>query len=168
LWTSKGPAALSLRSIAARAGVNYGLVHRHFGTKEAVVRAAMDRVVVRSLQFIDDSDDLVDAMDRVLPPSTGAHARLIAWAILQYVVGDILPAEDSFLQRLCDLAAADIDPEAPDPETLAKVKVGSMLATLYGWRLFEPYLVRGLGLEDLSADQLNAMVRQNLLKVIRD
>jgi hypothetical protein len=45
--------------------VNYGLVH--FGTMEAVIGAAMDRVVVRSLQFIEDSEDLVDAMGRALP-----------------------------------------------------------------------------------------------------
>src|SRR5580692_2491121 len=53
-WTAKGPAEVSLRSIAARAGVNYGLVYRHFGTKEAVIRAAMDRVVARSMHFTDD------------------------------------------------------------------------------------------------------------------
>jgi AcrR family transcriptional regulator len=167
LWTAKGPAELSLRSIAARADVNYGLVHRHFRTKEAVIRAAMDRVVVRSLQFIADSEDLVEAMDKVLPPSTGAHARLLAWAILQYVVDDVLPAEDPFLKRLCELAAVDVDPGASDADTLAKVKAGSMLATLYGWRLFEPYLVRGLGLEDLSHTELDSLVRENLFKVIR-
>jgi AcrR family transcriptional regulator len=145
LWSVKGPAELSLRSIAARAGVNYGLVHRHFRTKEAVIKAAMDRVVERSVQFVGDSTDLVEAMDRVLPPSTGAHSRLLAWAILQYFV----------------------DAAAPDADVLAKVKAGSMLATLYGWKLFEPYLIRGLGLEDLSSNELNALVRQTLLKVIK-
>jgi hypothetical protein len=80
-------------------------------------------------------------------PSTGAHARLLAWAILQYVVDDILPAENIFLTRLRELASVDVDPSASDHETLAKIKAGSMLATLYGWRLFEPYRVRGLGLK---------------------
>lgn len=171
LWASKGPAELSLRGIAGRAGVNYGLVHRHFRTKEAVIRAAMDRVVERSVQFIEGSNDLVDAMDKVLPPSTGAHARLLAWSILQYQLDDILPSEDLFLTRLRELAAVDIadgpKPKSMDPQTLAKVKAGSMLATLYGWKLFEPYLVRGLGLQGLSTDQLNALVRQNVLKAIK-
>jgi AcrR family transcriptional regulator len=168
LWASKGPAELSLRSIAARAGVNYGLVHRHFGTKEAVIRAAMDRVVVRSVQFIEGSEDLVDAMDKVLPPSTGAHARLLAWSVLQYYVDDVLPSEDPFLARLCELAAADVDANQPDADLQAKVKAGSMLATLYGWKLFEPYLVRGLGLEHLSAKELSALVRGSVLKVIEN
>jgi AcrR family transcriptional regulator len=168
LWSAKGPAEVSLRSIAARAGVNYGLVYRHFRTKEAVIRAAMDRVVARSMHFTDDCTDLVDAMDSVLPRSTGAHARLLAWAILQYFVDDILPAEDPFLQRLRDLAKSGLPDDGPDADTAAKVKAGSLLAMLYGWRLFEPYLVRGLQLEQLSHEELDAHIRQRIIKALAD
>jgi AcrR family transcriptional regulator len=168
LWSAKGPAEVSLRSIAARAGVNYGLVYRHFRTKEAVIRAAMDRVVARSMHFTDDCTDLVDAMDSVLPRSTGAHARLLAWAILKYFVDDILPAEDPFLQRLRDLAKSGLADDAQDADTAAKVKAGSLLAMLYGWRLFEPYLVRGLQLEQLSHEELDAHIRQRIIKALAD
>jgi AcrR family transcriptional regulator len=168
LWSAKGPAEVSLRSIAARAGVNYGLVYRHFRTKEAVIRAAMDRVVARSLMYIQDCTDLVDAMDSVLPRSTGAHARLLAWAILQYLVDDILPAEDPFLQRLQELAKAGASDDSPGADIAAKVRAGSLLATLYGWRLFEPYLVRGLRLEQLSHEELDALIRERMLKALAD
>jgi TetR/AcrR family transcriptional regulator, repressor for neighboring sulfatase len=168
LWSAKGPAEVSLRSIAARAGVNYGLVYRHFRTKEAVIRAAMDRVVARSLYFTQDCTDLTDAMDSVLPRSTGAHARLLAWAILQYLVDDILPAEDPFLQRLRELAKAGLADDVPDADTAAKVKAGSLLAMLYGWRLFEPYLVRGLQLEKISHEELDALIRERMLKALAD
>ena len=168
LWSAKGPAEVSLRAIAARAGVNYGLVYRHFRTKEAVIRAAMDRVVARSLMYTDDCTDLTDAVDSVLPRSTGAHARLLAWAILQYFVDDILPAEDPFLQRLRDLAKSGLPDDAADADTAAKVKAGSLLAMLYGWRLFEPYLVRGLQLEQLSHEELDAHIRQRIIKALAD
>jgi AcrR family transcriptional regulator len=168
LWSAKGPAEVSLRSIAARAGVNYGLVYRHFRTKEAVIRAAMDRVVARSLMYTEDCTDLVDAMDSVLPRSTGAHARLLAWAILQYLVDDIMPAEDPFLQRLRELAKADVADNSPDADTAAKVKAGSLLAMLYGWRLFEPYLVRGLQLDTVGHDELDALIRERMLKALAD
>jgi AcrR family transcriptional regulator len=168
LWNTKGPAEVSLRSIAARAGVNYGLVYRHFRTKEAVIRAAMDRVVARSMHFVEDSTNLAGAMDSVLPRSTGAHARLLAWAILQYLVDDILPAEDIFLRRLRDLSRAGLPDGTPDPDAAAKVKAGSMLAMLYGWRLFEPYLVRGLELDKLSHEELDALIRERMLKAIAD
>jgi hypothetical protein len=38
---------------------------------------------------------------------------------------------------------------------------------LYGWKLFEPNLVHDPGLQDLSADQLNDLVRESVLKVIK-
>src|SRR6185369_8160826 len=44
LLAERGPAAISVRDIAARGGVNHGLVHRHFGSKQALVRAALDRL----------------------------------------------------------------------------------------------------------------------------
>ncbi|MFO7557486.1 MAG: helix-turn-helix domain-containing protein, partial [Desulfobacterales bacterium] len=38
LFSEKGVEAVSLRKIAVRAGVNHGLIHRHFGSKEALRR----------------------------------------------------------------------------------------------------------------------------------
>jgi TetR/AcrR family transcriptional regulator, repressor for neighboring sulfatase len=166
LWATQGPAQLSMRTIAARADVNYGLVHRHFGTKEAVIRAAMGRVVARSLGFIEDADDLAGAVDRVLPRSTGAHSRLIAWSILQYLIDDVMPEEDVFLQRMRELAAADMPDANAKSSVEAGIRAGSQLALLYGWRLFEPYLVRGLGLDNLSHDELNAYIRKDMMTLL--
>jgi AcrR family transcriptional regulator len=44
LLPQKPADALSVRDIAAEAGVNHGLVHRHFGSKEALLREAIARV----------------------------------------------------------------------------------------------------------------------------
>jgi TetR/AcrR family transcriptional regulator, repressor for neighboring sulfatase len=166
LWTAKGTADLTLRSIASRANVNYGLVHRHFGTKEAVIRAALHRVVARSLTHIEHSSDLVAAIDDILPLSTGAHSRLLAWSVLQYVIDDVMPEENSFLTRMKELAANDLDQSAPDAELRAGVLAASVLALLYGWRLFEPYLIKGLGLENLSHAALNQHLHESLLRVM--
>jgi AcrR family transcriptional regulator len=171
LWTAQGPAELSMRSIASRAGVNYGLVHRHFGTKDAVIRATMERVVLRSLEFIQGSDNLQSAVERILPLSTGAHARLVAWATLQYVLDDVLPEDDVFLKAMRELALRDRASSAsdgllPEEATAATVRVGSLIAMLYGWRLFEPYLLRGLGLEDLDQAELGRYIRDDMMRVL--
>ncbi|MDT5138250.1 MAG: TetR/AcrR family transcriptional regulator, repressor for neighboring sulfatase, partial [Mycobacterium sp.] len=42
LFAERGPAATSIRDIAARSKVNHGLVFRHFGTKEQLVGAVLD------------------------------------------------------------------------------------------------------------------------------
>ena len=41
LFAERGPAAVSSRDIAARAGVNYGLIHRHFGSRQELQRQVM-------------------------------------------------------------------------------------------------------------------------------
>jgi AcrR family transcriptional regulator len=176
LWTAQGPEKLSMRRIAARAGVNYGLVHRHFGTKDAVIRAAMERVVNRALDNISGSTDLADTIDRILPISTGAHARLLAWATLQYVLDDVLPDEDVFLtkmRRLADVSLSVPDDDKAAGETSvekdpdeAAIRTGSMIAMLYGWRLFEPYLVRGLGLGELDRATLDQHISQHMRSIL--
>ena len=43
LLVSRPVAGVSVRDIAAEAGVNHGLVHRHFGSKDGLIRAAVER-----------------------------------------------------------------------------------------------------------------------------
>src|SRR5262245_53478169 len=45
LFAARGPASVSVRDIAAAAGVNHALVHRHFGSKQEVLRAVLERTV---------------------------------------------------------------------------------------------------------------------------
>src|ERR1700679_142652 len=44
LCGKRGPAAPSIRDIAARSKVNHGLVFRHFGTKDQLVGAVLDHL----------------------------------------------------------------------------------------------------------------------------
>jgi TetR/AcrR family transcriptional regulator, repressor for neighboring sulfatase len=162
MWTAQGTADLSLRSIAARADVNYGLVHRHFGSKEAVIRAAMDRVVNRSRDFVSDSDDLPQALRNIFPRSTGAHARLLAWSILQHNVDEVLPPEDVFLRRLGELA--DLSPGKD--ATASRLKVAAMISMIYGWRIYSTYLSEGLELTGTPPEKLDDMIGELLLEML--
>src|SRR5512143_3225775 len=47
LLAARGPAAVSVREIASRAGVNQGLLHRHSGSKEALLRSVLERLTRR-------------------------------------------------------------------------------------------------------------------------
>src|ERR1700761_668758 len=41
LFADRGPAATSIRDIAAHSKVNHGLIHRHFGSKDGLVAAGL-------------------------------------------------------------------------------------------------------------------------------
>jgi TetR/AcrR family transcriptional regulator, repressor for neighboring sulfatase len=166
LWAAQGPAKLSLRGIASRAGVNYGLVYRHFKTKDAVIRAALNRRLENGLQSIAGRNDLMGVMDAFLDQSTGSYARLLAWATLQYVLQDIMPPQDLVLQRTLELARQRETGEGDADEAKSAVLVGSLIAMVYGWRLFAPYLVPELGLEGLSQEQLDALIREVMAAAI--
>src|SRR5699024_4721216 len=45
LFSEHGIKAVSVRDIARQAGVNHGLVHRHFGSKMGLVRAVSSRLL---------------------------------------------------------------------------------------------------------------------------
>lgn len=45
LFAARGPASVAVRDIAAAARVNHALVHRHFGSKQEVWRAVLERAV---------------------------------------------------------------------------------------------------------------------------
>lgn len=42
LFAERGPAAVSLREVAARAGTNLGLIHRHIGSKRDLVAEVLE------------------------------------------------------------------------------------------------------------------------------
>src|SRR5581483_1617206 len=44
LFAEKGPAATSIRQVATRAGVNHGLLHRHFGSKRQLLAATLQHL----------------------------------------------------------------------------------------------------------------------------
>lgn len=162
LWEESGTAELSLRTIAARAGVNYGLVHRHFGTKAEVMRATMQRQFAGAYELIATAPTLIQAIDLFLSVSSGALARRLAWAVLQGAAAELRLSEDPFLERLCELAAQGSGGQFTAGSREARVLVGSVVTVMFGWRLYEPYVVNGLGLDRLTRPELNASIRSVL------
>src|SRR5262245_25725199 len=43
LFAARGPASVSVRDIASAARINHALVHRHFGSKQDMLRAVLER-----------------------------------------------------------------------------------------------------------------------------
>lgn len=65
LFAERGPAATSIRDIAARSKVNHGLVFRHFGTKDQLVGAVLDHLGTKLTRLL-HSEAPADIIERAL------------------------------------------------------------------------------------------------------
>ncbi|MBI2390057.1 MAG: helix-turn-helix transcriptional regulator [Deltaproteobacteria bacterium] len=141
LFAERGPAQVSVKDIAAHAGVNHGLVHRHFGSKEALLRAVMERLVRRIEAALPSEDDqLVEAIDHAFHGTReqGAYFRILAHALL--AGEDPTTMQDRFpvAARLVRIAKRE---GLDDPKRM----VSAMLSAGLGWLLFEPWIRASTG-----------------------
>ena len=76
LFAERGPAATSIRDIAARSKVNHGLVFRHFGTKDQLVGAVLDHLGTTLTDLL-DSGAPADVVERALDRQMRVMARTL-------------------------------------------------------------------------------------------
>lgn len=148
MFAERGPAAASIRDIAARARVNHGLVFRHFGTKEQLVAAVLDYLAANLTTLTD-----AEASASEIETATTRHLRVIARALLDgFAVGQ--------LQSSFPAAARLLDGIRPqhDNDDSARLGAANAIALLLGWQLFEPFVRSATGLNDLPRDKLRESI----------
>ncbi|MFC6010263.1 TetR/AcrR family transcriptional regulator [Nocardia lasii] len=143
LFAERGPTATSVRDIADRAGINHGLVYRHFGAKENLVAAVLDHLG-------DQHGPRADLTgDSPTDPATRLHLTVLARCLLDgYPVGQLqqrFPIMSALVERA---AAAGADEQA------AALAAANAAALMVGWELFGPFLRAATGLEDVPEEQL--------------
>lgn len=158
LFAARGPRAVSVRDIAMRAGVNHGLVHRHFGSKQAVLRAVLTGLIQDISAAAGPADLSRDFGTRVGQAMGGSQRywRVLARAILdgelpRRLQGDF-PLIRQMTERYRELArTGDLGAEF-DPQIAA-----AGTAALYmGWLLFEPFLLTAAELGDRTPETVRS------------
>ena len=157
LFAARGVDGVSVRQIAAVAGVNHALVHRYFGTKSDMVAA-----------ILASETEAMSSMSR--PEADEAESLAALRAVLEHVLTErrttlllMLRAEIDGLapERLLDGAAArplgllqrwlaghGAADTGADPQALAMV----LGAAIFGLAALQPMLTVGAGLEDEDED----------------
>lgn len=164
-FAAEGPDA-SLRDIAEDAGVNLGLIHRHLGNKDDLLRAVLEHEVERGLGAISEADDVADAVRRMFTGTGGEsrYVRIVAWLLLRDP--DRFRHQERFpgmalLRGLPD-PGGDAAPPGPDAERDARLVVA--MAALYGWTVFGPQLRASFGVPDGDDEAL----RERMVQVLTD
>lgn len=161
LFAERGPGAVTVREVAARAGVNHGLVHRHFGSKDALVSAVLDRLVTDlRATFADRLLEGASRADMFEAVAENDHYwRVLARALLdgqtEWLDGERFPLIRSGVRSL-DAAKkrGEVD-EDLDVQAL----VASYVALGLGWLVFEPFIARATGMKGSSASRRKRMQR---------
>jgi AcrR family transcriptional regulator len=160
LFAARGPAAVSARDIAKAAGVNYGLIHRYFGTKDAVLVETIQRLRAR----IGKAEDVVADEQTIaanlldLQEEFTAYTRTLAWALLagadpRELLGNF-PAIDNMVRELGGQSEDESD------RLEAKVVAGAVTSLVLGWRLFEPFILTATGLDAADPAHVRAVLAQ--------
>lgn len=168
LFTTQSPSKVKLRDIAERAGVNYGLIHRHFGTRDDLLRELFRRVTRYGALLIEKSADVDEATARMFSSSAGGFADLFALVALdgadpQSVVGDTstVDAYTSLIEeRWAEGPSAAGEPF--DPRLLA----GFVMINMMMWDLVAPYAKTFSGIDEQTVDELRPEVLRLLQTII--
>lgn len=133
LFAEHGPASVSIRDIARYAGVNHGLVHRHFGSKDELLAEAIE---VGSFSLLPgafapdgfDIDSVVHAMHHG-SPSPKTIARVIIDDIAIGTVRPRYPVIQGLLTLAEQLPAEHRPPGLADPRLAAACAVSLVVGS---------------------------------------
>jgi AcrR family transcriptional regulator len=156
LLAEHGPRGMTLRKVAERAGVNHALIHRHYGTKDALIRTVIT----------EQSRQLGERAAALRPADAATVLRLLQdypayWRVLARVTlddpallaGGQLPAATAALALLAGGPQADED---------TRVAAAVAASTALGWLVFGPHRARVLALESTERfdEQVGVAVRR--------
>jgi AcrR family transcriptional regulator len=145
LLAERGPRDVTVRDVAARAGVNHALIHRHYGTKDALIRAV---VTEQSRRLAAEAAALPRADAGALLDLLRGHGAY--WRLLARVVLDDpdLLADGQLPAAATTLALAAGGEPADQPTRAAAAAAAS---TALGWLVFGPHLATVLEVADRAA-----------------
>ena len=149
-FASDGIGAVSVRQIAEAAGVNHGLVHRHFGSKDELARRVGAYFDERMRQAVGEPQSLAEAVRRAALASRRDPRlwRYIARLILEGETEAMPRGPGNYLRSLAELAERDQASGLLTTGMDAKELIFIIAALGLGMELFGEYLADAVGLPE--------------------
>ena len=163
LFATRRPDAVTVRDVAARAGVTHALVHNYIGSKDDLLNAVIQRmkpsrreVILESLTFRLAIADLIpDVFD------TKLHSQMMVRSSMDGVEYVSLKERLANGQLLVDLARSSVETGQPGPRCSGidpRIVVATIIAFTYGGVALEDWLLPICDLQDEDAVELRAQL----------
>jgi len=173
LFSQRGFTAVSVRDIAAEAGVSHALVHRYLGSKAEVHRAVFARDADAIRVAAKGQEDLLGAASLMLREgfsSQRRYVRLIAHSALHGLSYERTGGRFAATERLLELAqaAAEAEGDARDPDALdPRFPIAGVVALFLGWMATEDWVLRAVGLDDLTEEEVVDSFERMVFQILR-
>ena len=165
LFAERGAEAVSTREIASKAHVNNGLIHRHFRTKDALLREVLEGLSAEIASVDQDGEAsaiLLRFFHAVREQET--YWKLLARTMLDgqpiNCVQKTFPTMGRAIELIRDLQAQGKGPTDADPRSVAMLAG----AVAFGWLVFEPWLLAAGGFAEEEKDEAG----REVIRLIRD
>ncbi|MEO0495392.1 MAG: helix-turn-helix domain-containing protein [Actinomycetota bacterium] len=149
LMAMRSPRQISGRELAKHAGVNYGLIHHYFGSKDAVFAEAVS-VATEEMGERWDTDG-------ILPVNTTDDAASYR-TFAKLELDDARSPMTDLMHRIVRGQASATGRAEDDPDLLAQVALCAALQ--FGWGAFEEEIVTGLQDFGVERDTLRERVSE--------
>ena len=175
LFAERGPDGVSLREIAAHAGLNYGLIHQYVGSKDDLLRLDMAHSTSTTAARFAQADGVGEALELLQGPvgaDRAPYPRLLAWAILQGRDAKELAGPSPALPKLiamlpqrgadgpADGGAGGADDDlADDLSGDPRLRAAAIAALTLGWSLYGTFVSHAAGLDDVAPADAHAAVQ---------
>ena len=139
-FAERGIAQVSIREIAKDAGVNHGLVHRHFGSKDGLLKATLgnlSRSVDKRLKGVNHDEPLFALLPKIFggTKDVGLHWRVVTHALLEGMTVAELQDDFPVFERLVQASKV-----AGKSHEEAVGQAALIFATGLGYMVFQDYL----------------------------
>ena len=167
LFSADGFEAVTVRAIAARAGVSHALVHRYLGSKGEVFRAVLERNQGIILAAAPDNPDLLATTSLIMREGLTNHrryVRLLADSALHGLPYEQTTGRFAAVERLVELAERAVASAPPgertDGDLDPRFVIACVTALYLGWAATESWVLPAAGIPDMvEAEAIDGLER---------
>lgn len=165
LLAEKGPKVLSNRDIARLAGVNHGQIHHYFGSKYALLKAAMSKL---SRDHWDQTHT-----NGYLPLKGLERGQAYALAVVRCAIDGEIELATQHIRDKISVPKKVLDnviehQSASRTPTDAKCHVAIPIAIEMGWAVLEPYIFATLDVKPDEIEVVRGHVIATLETMLKD